>query len=167
MAGSRELPDKTIAKTFQGARWVLLKNPADLTETQAQTLRELKRTGGILWRAYQLKEALRAVFAGDLGPDTVGRLLDRWCAHAQAQPHPASSSKPDGTIRKHRDGINAAINRGLSNRRHEGPNNKVRLIINRAYGFHSAEAALSLMLACGPVTLKLPYHTRSHPHSRQ
>ena len=43
----------------------------------------------------------------------------------------------------------------------------LRLIINRAYGFHSAEAALSLMLACGPVTLKLPYHTRSHPHSRQ
>jgi transposase len=85
---ARELPDKTIAKTFKGARWVLLKNPADLTETQAQTLRELKRSGGLLWRAYQLKEALRAVFAGDLGPDTVGRLLDRWCARAQAQPHP-------------------------------------------------------------------------------
>jgi transposase len=68
-------------------------------------------------------------------------------AGAAASP---SSSKPDGTIRKHRDGINATINRGLSNGRHEGPNNKVRLIINRAYGFHSAEAALSLMLAADP-----------------
>jgi hypothetical protein len=31
-----------------GARWALLKNLADLTDTQAQTLREMKRSGGIL-----------------------------------------------------------------------------------------------------------------------
>ena len=36
-----------------------------------------------------------------------------------------------------------------SNGRHEGLNTKVRLLIRRAYGFHSAEAALALvMLAC-------------------
>lgn len=164
---ARALPDKLIAKTFKGARWVLLRNPEDLTETQAQTLRELKRSGGILWRAYQLKEALRAVFAGDLDPDTVGHLLDRWCARAQRSRIP-EFVKAGRTIRKHRDGIDAAITRGLSNGRHEGLNNKVRHIINRAYGFHSAEAALSLvMLACGPVNLKLPYHTDPHPHSRQ
>ncbi|MDQ1322093.1 MAG: transposase, partial [Actinomycetota bacterium] len=35
-----------------------------------------------------------------------------------------------------------------------------RLIIRRAYGFHTAEHALAMiMLACGPVTLELPYHT--------
>ena len=56
------------------------------------------------------------------------------------------------TIRKHRAGIDAAIDRGPSNGRHEGLNTKVRLLIRRAYGFHSAEAALALvMLACGPV----------------
>ena len=33
-------------------------------------------------------------------------------------------------------------------------------MINRAYGFHSAQAALALiMLACGPVKLELQYHT--------
>lgn len=38
-------------------------------------------------------------------------------------------------------------------------NNKVRLIIRRAYGFHSPEAALAtVMLACGPVNLELLYH---------
>ncbi|MGH3883956.1 MAG: transposase [Pseudonocardiaceae bacterium] len=63
-------------------------------------------------------------------------------------------------MRKHRDGINATIDRGLSNGRQEGLNNKVRLIIRRAYGFHSAKAALAaVMLACGPVNLELPYHT--------
>ena len=34
---------------------VALKNPGDLTDTQAETLREMKRYGGILWRAYLLK----------------------------------------------------------------------------------------------------------------
>ncbi len=64
------------------------------------------------------------------------------------------------TIRKNKDGITAAIYRGLSNGRHEGLNNKIRTMTRRAYGFHSAEAALALiMLTCGPVTLTLPYHT--------
>lgn len=37
-------------------------------------------------------------------------------------------------------------------------NVKVRLIIRRGYGFHSAKAALALvMLACGPINLTLPH----------
>ncbi|MGH3975076.1 MAG: transposase [Pseudonocardiaceae bacterium] len=64
------------------------------------------------------------------------------------------------TISKHHDGIDAAIDRGLSNGCQEGLNNKVRLIIRRAYGLHSPEAALTtVMLACGPVNLDLPYRT--------
>jgi hypothetical protein len=39
-------------------------------------------------------------------------------------------------------------------------NNRVRLIIRRAYGFHSAQAALALvLLGCGPITLRLPHET--------
>ena len=75
---ARTLPDQRIAKAFKGARWALLKNPGDRTDTQAETLREMKHTGGILWRAYLLKESLREVFAGDLDPATAGELLDRW-----------------------------------------------------------------------------------------
>jgi transposase len=37
-------------------------------------------------------------------------------------------------------------------------NNKAKLIVRRAYGFHSANAALALIhLTCGPVTLTLPH----------
>lgn len=156
---ARKLRDQSIAKKFKGARWALLKNPIDLTEDQNGTLRELKRSGGALWRAYQLKESLRAVFAGDLDPTDTSVMLDRWCSKAQRSRIP-EFVKTARTIRKHRDGIDAAIDRGLSNGRQEGLNNKVRLIIRRAYGFHSPEAALAtVMLACGPVNLKLPYHT--------
>lgn len=165
---ARTRPDQRIAKTFKGARWALLKNPGGTSPpAQAQTLREMKRSGGVLWRAYQFKEALREVFAGDLGTAAVGHLLDRWCSRAQCSRIP-EFVRAARTIRRHRAGIDAAIERGLSNGRHEGLNNKIRLIIRRAYGFHSPEAALALvMLACGPITLTLPYHTSRHPHSRQ
>ena len=51
-----------------------------------------------------------------------------------------------------------AINEGIGNGRVEGNITKVRLIIRRGYGFHSATAALALvMLACRPINLTLPH----------
>ena len=156
---ARTLSDKQIAKTYKGARWALLKNPGSLTDTQQATLAQLKREGGALVRAYELKESLRAVFAGDLDTATVTDMLGKWCSWAQRCRIP-QFVKVGQTIKKHLDGIHAAVERGLANGRHEGLNNKVRLIIRRAYGFHSAENALAMiMLVCGPVTLELPYHT--------
>src|SRR6266699_2877859 len=102
-------PDK--AKKFKGARWVLLKRPERLTDTQAVTLRKLRRHGGAAWRAYGLKESLREVFAGDLSATEAAELLDRWCAKAsrsRLQP----LVKLAGTIRTHRDGILAAVRLG-------------------------------------------------------
>jgi transposase len=149
--------DPAAAKKFKGARWALLKNPGNLTDDQAATLRKLKRRGGDVWRAYTLKEAFRAIFAGDLAPDTVAELIDRWISRASRSRLPAFV-KTAKTIRKHRDGILAAIRLGINNARAEGLNSVVRLIINRARGFHSAEAALALvMLSCGPITLQLPH----------
>jgi transposase len=156
---ARAFPDKAIARTYKGARWALLKKPGDLTDKQAQTLAGLRKDGGALWRAYQLKEALRAVFAGDLDPDTVMDLIDRWCSRAQRSRLP-SFVKAARTIRTHAEGIAAAITRNLTNGRHEGLNNKIRTMTRRSYGFHTPQAALALiMLACGPVNLELPYHT--------
>jgi hypothetical protein len=160
---ARRYPDKSIAAKFKGARWALLKNPQDLTEDQADTLKALRRNGGALWRAYQLKEALRAVFAGDLATGDVMDLIDRWCSRAQRSRIP-EFVKTGATIRRNKDGITAAIERGLSNGRHEGLNNKIRTMTRRAYGFHSPQAALALiMLTCGPTTLTLPYHTAPDP----
>ena len=161
----RRLPDPHTAKMFKGARWALLKNPEDLTDTQTATLTAIRRNGGTMWRAYRLKEALRAIFAGDLDDTDAGELLDRWCSWAQRsrlQPF----IKLARTIRAHRDGILAAIELGLSNGRVEGLNNRVRLIVRRGFGFHTAGAALALvMLTCGPINLQLPHQQRFvHPH---
>jgi transposase len=153
----RQLPDPEVARRFKGARWCLLKNPKDLTDQQAATLRKIRRRGGALWLAYTLKEALREIFAGDLDEGEVAFLLDRFCSRASR-----SGLKPfvtlSQTIRKHRAGILQAVRLGVNNARHEGLNRRVRLIINRAYGFHSARAALALvMLTLGPIDLQLPH----------
>ena len=55
-------------------------------------------------------------------------------------------------------GLLAAIRLGVNNARHEGLNRCVRLIINRAYGFHSADAAFALiMVTPGPIKHVLPH----------
>ena len=153
----RKLPDQEAARRFKGARWALLKNPGDLTDDQGATLRKLKRRGGDLWRAYALKEALRAVFAGDLTEEEISMMLDRFCSKASR-----SGLKPfvtaAKTIRKRKKGILAAVRLGINNAQHEGLNRRVRLIVNRAYGFHSANAALGLiMLTLGPIEHVLPH----------
>ena len=160
----RKLPDDRWAKDFKGARWALLKNPEDLTERQAGQLAKIRRNRGGIWRAYEMKEQYRAIFAGDLTRDEAAERLDAWCARAQRS-RLAPFVKAARTMRYRRDLILNAIEHGISNGRVEGLNTKVRLIVRRGYGFHSAEAALALvMLAAGPINLQLP-HERNHAHA--
>jgi transposase len=153
----RDSDQPDAARRFKDARWALLKNPDDHTSTQAATLRKLRRAGGDVWRAYTLKEALRAIFAPGLSPADVSALIDRFCSRAAR-----SRLKPfirlGRTIRKHAQGILAAVRTGTNQARVEALNNKARLITRRAYGFHSPHAALALIhLTCGPITLTLPH----------
>jgi transposase len=126
----------------------------------------MKRTGGTLWRAYLLKESLREVFAGDLDPATVGQLLDRWCFRAQRCRIP-EFVKAAGTIRKHRAGIDPAIDRGLSNGRTKASTPRsaahpTRPRLPQRPTLCSRDARLRTRK-----TLELPYHTSRHPHSWQ
>jgi len=153
----RRTGDKDAAKQFKDARWSLLKNPADLTDRQADTLAALHAVGGKIPRAWAMKEMVRAIFAAGLTEHTVAELINRLLARLSR-----SRLKPfvrlGRTIRKHRHGILAARRLKLSNARAEALNNKVKLIVRRAYGFHSANAALALVhLTCGPVKLTLPH----------
>ena len=145
------------ALRFKHDRWALLKNPDELTDHQAAVLAQIRQGGGKLARAWAMKEMVRAIFAPGLTVEAVSKLLDRLLARlsrCRLQPF----IRLGKTIRKHRDGILAARRLKLSNARAEALNNKAKLIIRRAYGFHSARAALALiLLACGPCTLTLPH----------
>ena len=153
----RRLPTDRFAKAFKGARWALLKNPEDLNDAQQAQLRRFRRNGGGMWRAYEMKEQFRSIIGSGLTRDEADVLLERWCNRAQRS-RLAPFIKAAKTVRLRRDLILNAIEHGISNGRVEGLNTKVRLIIRRAYGFHSADAALALvMLAAGPINLRLPH----------
>lgn len=157
----RTAGDPDAAKHFKDSRWSLLKNPADLTDRQADTLTALHAAGGKIPRAWAMKEMVRAIFAPGLSVDTVAELIDRLLARLSR-----SRQRPfvrlGRTIRKHQTGILAARRMKLSNARAEAMNNKAKLITRRAYGFHSAKAALALIhLTCGPITLTLPHENRA------
>jgi transposase len=157
----RHVGDREAARRFKGARWSLLKAPENLNDEQAATLRRLRRAGGRVWRAYTLKEALRAIFQPGLSLEDVTTLLDRFISKA-TRSRLAPFVRLAQTIRRHRDGILHAIRLGINQGRTEALNNKVRLITRRAYGFHTAEAALALvMLTCGPITLQPPHELHS------
>jgi transposase len=153
----RAASETYAAKQFKNSRWSLLKNPADLTDQQAATLAAIRSGGGKTARAWAMKEMVRAIFAPGLTVEAVSELLDRLLSRlsrCRLQPF----IRLGKTIRKHREGILAARRLKLSNARAEALNNRVKLIVRRAYGFHSATAALALVhLTCGPITLTLPH----------
>jgi transposase len=153
----RRAGDPDAAKQFKDSRWSLLKNPAALTDRQADTLTALHAAGGKISRAWAMKEMVRAIFAPGLTVETVAELIDRLLARL-SRSRLTPFVRLGRTIRKHRDGILAARRMKLSNARAEALNNKAKLITRRAYGFHSANAALALIhLTCGPITLTLPH----------
>jgi transposase len=154
----RALKDKAEAKDLKKTRWILLKVPQDLDAVETEKLAVLAKVNRPLYRAYLLKEALRAVFRQPL--PQAKKTLDAWLAWA-SRSRLASFVTLARTIRQHKAGILAAIEHGLSNGRLEGLNNKIRLISHRAYGFHSAEALIALvMLCCSGIDIPLPCDQR-------
>ena len=153
----RHAGDTAAARQFKHDRWALLRNPADLSDQQAATLAQIQAGGGKVARAWAMKEMVRAIFANGLSVEAVAELIDRLLARL-SRCRLAPFIRLGKTIRKHRDGILTARRLNLSNARAEALNNKAKLIVRRAYGFHSARAALALiLLTCGPITLTLPH----------
>ena len=108
------------------------------------------QTNARLYRAYILKEQLRALY--HLHDPTLAEAhLDAWLAWAQR-----SKLKPfvrlARTLRRYRDGILAAITLGLSNARLEGLHSKVRLLSHRSFGFHSAAPSSPSSTSAAPAS---------------
>ena len=151
----RRVPVDRWARDIKVARWALLKNAEDLTDNQADQLAGIRRNRGGLWRAYEMKVQFGHPRRRP-HPERAALLLDRRRARAQRS-RLEPLVKCARTMRERRDRILNTIHHGTSNGQVEGMNTKVRPIVRRAYGFHSADAALALvMLAAGPINLQLP-----------
>ncbi|WP_115728374.1 ISL3 family transposase [Actinomyces culturomici] len=131
------------AKQVKNARWALWKNPEDLTEKQTVQLRWIAKTSPRLYRAYLLKEGLRAVFKLPLQEAT--EALEKWLSWAR-RCRISAFVKLARSIRAHLPAILAAIEHGLSNGRIESVNTKIRLITRIAFGFRSPQALIALAM---------------------
>ncbi|MGH9895767.1 MAG: ISL3 family transposase, partial [bacterium] len=151
--GSSPPPDEP--RYIKHTRWALLKDPDDLNDAQLEVLHSLRRERSVLYRCWQLKEALRDLYRLRR-PQDAPLHLDWWLAWACRSRIPAFV-KLSKTIRANRDRILAAVELGLSNSKLEGLNSKIRLINHRGYGHHSAAALISMIyLCCGGITVQLP-----------
>jgi transposase len=139
---------------IKGVRYSLLKDPANQTVRQLARLHEVQQTNKRLYRAFLLLHELRWLY--QIPRQEAQEHLDAWLAWASR-----SKLKPfvrlARTIRKHKAGVLAAIELGLSNGRLEGLNSKIRLLSHRAYGFHSADALIAtIYLCCATIQIDLP-----------
>ncbi len=139
----------------KSVRWSLLKAPAKQTVDQLAALHEVEHANRRLYRAFLLKEELRPLYHLDdprLAPEHLKAWL-AWASRSKLKPF----VKLARTIRRHRDGILAAIRLGLSNSRLEALNSKVRLLSHRSFGFHGPRPLIALIyLCCTGLAIDLP-----------
>jgi transposase len=148
MTSAAPTGDHGKSKTKSGrwikhVRWSLLKAPERQNETQLARLAEVALTNKRLYRTFLLKEELRLLYHLP-DPSNAAEHLDAWLAWA-SRSKLKRFVKLTRTIRKHRDGILAAVRLGVSDARLKGLNSKVRLISHRSYGFHGPEPLISLI----------------------
>lgn len=148
------------APSIKGAKYPLGKNPENLTPYQKNKLDEIKHLYPILFRGYQLKEGLRFVF--QCGKENAEHELNKWLAWACRCRIPVfvELSKK---IRRHKEAIIATVHHGLSNARIESMNNKIKVMIRKAYGFRNIQNLIDMiMIVCSDLykKIELPYEIR-------
>lgn len=155
LAQARREGKAELVRALAGrARFALWKNPEDLNERQQATLADIEATNQPVYRAWLLKEQLRAVFAP--GGEERCQRLDTWLAWAAASDLPAFVDLAE-RMQPYVDEIKNALIYQLSNARVESVNTKIRLLTRIAFGFKSVQALIAIsMLHLGGYDLRLP-----------
>lgn len=145
------------ADKIKNSSYALGKAPENLTEKQKIRVEMISKTDKRLYRAYCLKESLRPLLKlKDLGEAEVE--LKRWLWRASHSRIPAVYELYK-KIKRHKDHILNAIRLGMSNARIEAANNKIKLIIRKAYGFRNIQNLIDMVyLVCS--NLRIPLSNR-------
>jgi transposase len=154
-AARRELWRRLTSKeraTFKGTRWLLLKNPWNLKDSQKERLSTLVRWNSPLVRAWYLKEAFQ-LFWTYKQPWRAKQHLTKWIQSAmRSKLEPFK--KFARMLRSHLDGILPWTKIRVSNGAVEGMNNKIKSISHRSFGFRSAENFIvAIYHCCAPLPL--------------
>ncbi len=160
-----QVEQKESSKYTKQMKFTLGKNPENLTERQQSCLDEIREQYPKLFRGYQLKEGLRAVF--HCPKEKVEEELKKWLSWAcrsKLKPFVELSKK----IRRHKEAIIATVSHELSNARIESTNNKIKVMIRKSYGFRNIQNLIDMILiVCSNLyyNIKLPYELRLSTHT--
>lgn len=147
------------ASSIKNSRYALAKNPEDLTGRQKEKLAGLRKAGGRLFAAWDLKEDLRAVFRAEDAHEAEA-LLAAWL-HRAACCRIAPVVAVEKKVRRRRADVIAAVDLGIGNGRVESINQKIKVTIASGYGFRNTGNLIALiMLRCSDEQPALPWEDR-------
>lgn len=153
---AKEIREATAkANEIKNSSYALGKDPEHLTEKQQLRLEMIAANNNRLYRAYRLKEMLRLLLKStDIEEGKI--LLNRWlwwASHSRIEAFKELYKK----VKRHKKHILNAIKLGISNARIEATNNKIKLIIRKAYGFRNIQNMLDMVyLVCSNLKVPLP-----------
>ena len=131
------------AKEFKGLRFLLRRNWENLTGAQKGVIRDLEKANKRTFRAWQLKEELRDIFALPL--PAARRALDDWLHYASRSKLPAFV-KLARTVRRYRPSIEATLEWRLTNGIAESNNAAIGRIRTNARGFQDSDAFITMIM---------------------
>ncbi len=126
--------DKRVIK---GSRWMLLKNPENLKDTEKPRLEELLATNEPLAKVYILKDELKVLWTYT-DRSAMADALDEWCAKALDAKLPPLNGVCR-LLQRHRDGILNHATYQIHTSKLEGINNKIKVLKRESYGFRDLE----------------------------
>ena len=131
------------AKALKGLRFLLLRNWENLSGAQKGVIRELEGANRRMFRAWQLKEELRDIFA--MGLAAARRALDDWLGYA-SRSKLAPFVKLARTIRHYRSSIEATIEWKLTNGIAESNNAAIGRLRTNARGFQDPANFITMIM---------------------
>ena len=131
---------------FKRSRWLLLKNPWNLTSDQKERLSTLVRWNTPIVRAYYLKESFQ-LFWEYRRSSRAEQHLQKWMTSAMRS-RLEPFKKFVRLLRGHLDGILPWTELRLSNGAVEGMNNKIKSVSHRSFGFRSANNFIAAIYHC-------------------
>lgn len=142
------------AEEIKNSAYALGKAPEHLTEKQELRVQMIATNNNRLYRAYRMKEMLRLLLKTK-DVDEAEENLKRWLWWASHSRIPAFKVLYE-KIKRHKEHILNTIRLGMSNARIEATNNKIKLIIRKAYGFRNRQNMLDMVyLVCSDLRVPL------------
>ena len=146
---------KEKAEEIKNSAYALGKAPENLTEKQQLRVQMIAENNNRLYRAYRMKEMLRLLLKIK-EVDEAEATLKRWLWWASHSRIPAFKDLYE-KVKRHKVHILNAIRLGMSNARIEATNNKIKLIVRKAYGFRNIQNMLDMVyLVCSDLRVPLP-----------